>query len=106
MLPNIILMKIHYLDIVDCNAGDHGQAFATNFNPEINIREITQDGKILGKRRVESNSCYVYPQTTEYPNIGPKESYLQKLPKELESLVKFSKQKRAARFWMTFGQYI
>jgi saccharopine dehydrogenase (NAD+, L-lysine-forming) len=37
--------EIHYLDIVDCNAGDHGQAFATNFNPEINIREITQDGK-------------------------------------------------------------
>ncbi|HRR05033.1 MAG TPA: saccharopine dehydrogenase NADP-binding domain-containing protein, partial [Bacteroidales bacterium] len=37
--------EIHYLDIVDCNAGDHGKAFATNFNPEINIREITQDGK-------------------------------------------------------------
>ena len=36
---------MHYLDIVDCNAGDHGQAFATNFNPEINIREITQNGK-------------------------------------------------------------
>lgn len=36
--------EIHYLDIVDCNAGDHGKAFATNFNPEINIREITQKG--------------------------------------------------------------
>ena len=38
--------EMHYLDIVDCNAGDHGQAFATNFNPEINIREITQNGKM------------------------------------------------------------
>ena len=41
--------EIHYLDIVDCNDGDHGKAFATNFNPEINIREITQKGKILRK---------------------------------------------------------
>ena len=37
--------EIHFLDIVDCNAGDHGKAFATNFNPEINIREVTQKGK-------------------------------------------------------------
>ena len=37
--------EIHYLDIVDCNAGDHGKSFATNFNPEINIREITQPGR-------------------------------------------------------------
>lgn len=36
---------IHYVDIIDCNAGDHGQAFATNFNPEINLREVTQNGR-------------------------------------------------------------
>ena len=44
--------EIHYLDIVDCNAGNHGMAFATNFNPEINIREVTQKGPLLRERRV------------------------------------------------------
>lgn len=95
--------EIQYLDIVDCNAGDHGKAFATNFNPEINIREVTQKGKYW------ENGEWVYTEPHEihkpltYPEIGPKESYLI-FHEELESLVKNFPTLKRARFWMTFGQ--
>ncbi|MGF1638371.1 MAG: saccharopine dehydrogenase family protein [Cyclobacteriaceae bacterium] len=95
--------EIHYLDIVDCNAGDHGKAFATNFNPEINIREITQKGKYFHKGQwVEIDPLSVH-QPIDYPGIGPKESYLL-YHEELESLVKNIPNIKRARFWMTFGQ--
>ena len=95
--------EVQYLDIVDCNAGDHGKAFATNFNPEINIREVTQKGKYW------ENGQWVYTEPHEihkplnYPEIGPKESYLI-YHEELESLVKNFPTLKRARFWMTFGQ--
>ncbi|WP_302545395.1 saccharopine dehydrogenase family protein [Coprobacter fastidiosus] len=95
--------EMHYLDIVDCNAGDHGKAFATNFNPEINIREVTQKGKYY------ENGKWIYTEPHEihkplnYPNIGPKESYVI-YHEELESLVKNYPTLKRARFWMTFGQ--
>lgn len=94
--------EIHYLDIVDCNAGNHGKAFATNFNPEINIREITQRGRYwkLG-RWVETDPLEVH-QPVDYPDIGPRESYLL-FHEELESLVKNIPHLKRARFWMTFG---
>ncbi len=95
--------EIHYLDIVDCNAGDHGKAFATNFNPEINIREITQKGKYWENgswKEIDPLSIHL---PIEYPNIGPKESYLL-YHEELESLVKNIPTIKRARFWMTFGQ--
>jgi saccharopine dehydrogenase (NAD+, L-lysine-forming) len=94
---------IHYLDIVDCNAGDHGKAFATNFNPEINIREITQKGKYWEKDKwIEIDPLSVH-MPIEYPNIGPRESYLL-YHEELESLVKNIPGIKRARFWMTFSQ--
>ena len=95
--------EIHYLDIVDCNGGDHHKAFATNFNPEINIREITQKGKYWENGQwVETEPQEIHLPLT-YPSIGVRESYLL-YHEELESLVKnFSTIKRA-RFWMTFGQ--
>jgi len=95
--------ELHYLDIVDCNAGDHGKPFATNFNPEINIREVTQKGKYW------ENGKWVYTEPHEihkplnYPDIGQKESYLI-YHEELESLVKNFPTLKRARFWMTFGQ--
>ena len=95
--------EMQYLDIVDCNAGDHGKAFATNFNPEINIREVTQKGKYY------ENGKWIYTEPHEihkaltYPNIGPKESYVI-YHEELESLVKNYPTLKRARFWMTFGQ--
>ncbi|MDR0972529.1 MAG: saccharopine dehydrogenase family protein [Prevotellaceae bacterium] len=95
--------EIHYLDIVDCNAGDHGKAFATNFNPEINIREITQKGKYYEAGHwVETSSLEIHQPIT-YPNIGARESYLL-YHEELESLVKHFPTIKRARFWMTFGQ--
>ena len=95
--------EIHYLDIVDCNAGDHGKAFATNFNPEINIREVTQPGKYWENGRWIETKPHEIHQPITYPNIGPKESYLI-YHEELESLVKNYPTLKRARFWMTFGQ--
>jgi len=95
--------EIQYLDIIDCNAGDHGKPFATNFNPEINIREITQKGKYWqnGKwREIEPMSIHI---PINYPNVGPRESYLL-YHEELESLVKNIPTIKRARFWMTFGE--
>lgn len=94
--------EIHYLDIVDCNAGDHGKAFATNFNPEINIREITQKGKYWENGKwVEIEPMSIH-KPIHYPNIGEKESYLL-YHEELESLTKNYPTLKRARFWMTFG---
>lgn len=95
--------EIHYLDIVDCNAGDHGKAFATNFNPEINIREITQKGKYWENGQwVEIDPMSIH-KPVNYPNIGERESYLL-YHEELESLVKNYPTIKRGRFWMTFGQ--
>jgi saccharopine dehydrogenase (NAD+, L-lysine-forming) len=95
--------EMQYLDIVDCNAGDHGKAFATNFNPEINIREVTQKGKYWENGEwVETEPHEIHKPLT-YPNIGPRESYVL-YHEELESLVKNFPTIKRARFWMTFGQ--
>ncbi len=95
--------EIHYLDIVDCNAGDHGKAFATNFNPEINIREVTQKGKYWENGKwIETEPHQIHKPLT-YPEIGARESYLI-YHEELESLVKNFPTLKRARFWMTFGQ--
>ncbi len=95
--------EIQYLDIIDCNAGDHGKAFATNFNPEINIREITQKGKYWQNGKwIEIDPMSIH-MPIEYPNVGPRESYLL-YHEELESLVKNIPTIKRARFWMTFGQ--
>ena len=95
--------EMHYLDIIDCNAGDHGKAFATNFNPEINIREITQPGRYWDNGEwIEIKAMSIH-KPIEYPGIGPKESYVL-YHEELESLVKNFPTLKRARFWMTFGQ--
>ena len=95
--------EIQYLDIVDCNAGDHHKAFATNFNPEINIREITQKGLYWEDGKwVETEPLEIHQDLT-YPNIGPRDSYLLH-HEEIESLVINYPTIKRARFWMTFGQ--
>lgn len=95
--------EMHYLDIVDCNAGDHGKYFATNFNPEINIREITQKGKYFENGKwIETEPLEIH-KPIEYPVVGHKESYVL-FHEELESLVKNFPTLKRARFWMTFGE--
>lgn len=98
--------EIHYLDIVDCNAGDHGKAFATNFNPEINIREVTQNGRYWENGQwIETEPLEIH-QSVNYPEIGERESYLL-YHEELESLTQNIPYLKRARFWMTFSpQYI
>jgi saccharopine dehydrogenase (NAD+, L-lysine-forming) len=95
--------EIHYLDIVDCNGGDHGKAFATNFNPEINIREITQKGKYWQNGKWVETEPFEIKKVLTYPNIGGRDSYVL-YHEELESLVKNFPTIKRARFWMTFGQ--
>jgi saccharopine dehydrogenase (NAD+, L-lysine-forming) len=95
--------EIHYLDIVDCNAGEHGKPFATNFNPEINIREVTQKGRYWENGKWIETEPHEIHKTLTYPNIGPRESYLM-YHEELESLVKNFPTLKRARFWMTFDQ--
>lgn len=95
--------EIHYLDIVDCNGGDHGQAFATNFNPEINIREITQRGRYFENGQWLETDPISVRKDLHYQNIGERASYLL-FHEELESLVKNFPTLKRARFWMTFGE--
>ncbi|MBQ3634307.1 MAG: saccharopine dehydrogenase family protein [Bacteroidales bacterium] len=95
--------EILYLDIVDCNAGNHHKAFATNFNPEINIREITQKGRYYENGKWVETGALEFHKGLNYPEIGEKESYLM-YHEELESLVKNFPSIKRARFWMTFGQ--
>ena len=95
--------EIHYLDIVDCNAGNHGMAFATNFNPEINIREVTQKGRYYENGEWVVTEPHEIHKALTYPEIGERESYVI-YHEELESLVKNYPTIRRARFWMTFGQ--
>jgi len=94
--------EIQYLDIVDCNGGDHGKAFATNFNPEINIREITQKGKYWENGQWVEIEPFEIKSALTYPNIGKRNSYVL-YHEELESLVKNYPTLKRARFWMTFG---
>lgn len=94
--------EVHYLDIVDCNGGDHGQAFATNFNPEINIREITQRGKYWENGEWHETDPISVRKDLDYPGVGVRASYLL-FHEELESLVKHFPTIKRARFWMTFG---
>jgi saccharopine dehydrogenase (NAD+, L-lysine-forming) len=95
--------EIHYIDILDCNAGDHGQSFATNFNPEINIREITQPARYWQAGQWLQTEPMSVAVDFDYPTIGPRKSYLM-YHEELESLVKYIKGLKRIRFWMTFSE--
>ena len=99
--------KIRFIDILDANAGSHGKAFATNFNPEINIREVTQivrhweNGKWIETPAILNSGSVHF--TFKYPLVGEKESYLL-YHEEMESLVKNIPGLERIRFWMTFSE--
>ena len=95
--------EIEYIDILDCNAGDHGYAFATNFNPEINLREVSAKGRYYKNGEWIETEPMEIGFSWDYPKIGPKDSYLL-YHEELESLVKNIPTLKQIRFFMTFGQ--
>src|SRR5687767_6781662 len=94
--------EIHNIDIVDCNAGTHGKAFATNFNPEINLREVTANGRYWEKGRWIETKPMEISQVFDFPEVGDRKAYLI-YHEELESLVLNVKGLERIRFWMTFG---
>lgn len=94
--------EIHYIDIVDANAGDHGYPFATNFNPEINIREITANGRYWKNGEWVETAPLAVKKVYDLPEIGPKNIYLM-YHEELESLAINIKGIKQIRFWMTFS---
>lgn len=95
--------EIHTIDILDCNAGDHGYAFATNFNPEINLREVSSKGRYWENGEWIETEPVAIKMVWDYPEVGPKDSYLL-YHEELESLVLNIKGLKRIRFFMTFGQ--
>ncbi|MHC4782604.1 MAG: saccharopine dehydrogenase family protein [Planctomycetota bacterium] len=94
--------EIHHIDIVDCNAGDHGHPFATNFNPEINIREITQKGKYWEEGQWKEIEPMSVSADIDFPEVGVRKGYLL-YHEEEESLVENIPDLKRIRFWMTFG---
>ncbi|NFG57211.1 saccharopine dehydrogenase family protein [Clostridium botulinum] len=95
--------EIHYIDILDANAGEHGYPFATNFNPEINIREITANGSYLENGKWVETKPLELKERYDFPQIGPKDIYLLH-HEELESLGLNIKGIKRIRFWMTFSE--
>ncbi|MCF2648713.1 saccharopine dehydrogenase family protein [Niallia sp. Sow4_A1] len=94
--------EINYIDIVDANGGDHGYPFATNFNPEINIREITANGRYWEKGKWVETPPLSEKREYDLDQIGPKNIYLL-YHEELESLAVNIKGLKRIRFWMTFS---
>lgn len=99
----VLFDTIDTIDILDCNGGEHGLPFATNFNPEINIREITQRGRYWENGEWIETEPLSQHHTFDFPGVGPREAYLL-YHEELESLVKNIEGLKRIRFFMTFGE--
>ncbi|MEA3250209.1 MAG: saccharopine dehydrogenase family protein [Pseudomonadota bacterium] len=95
--------EIQRIDILDANGGDHGYPFATNFNPEINIREITANGRYWEKGEWKETAPLAEKRTFDFDGIGEKDIYLL-YHEELESLAQNIKGIERIRFWMTFSE--
>jgi saccharopine dehydrogenase (NAD+, L-lysine-forming) len=95
--------EIEYIDILDANAGDHGYPFATNFNPEINIREVTAKGSYFENGKFVETEPMEIKKVYNFPEIGEKDMYLLH-HEELESLAQNIQGVKRIRFFMTFSQ--
>ena len=95
--------EIHTIDILDCNGGDHGYPFATNFNPEINLREVSAPGSYWENGKWVEIPAMSIHRTYDFPQVGVKDMYLLH-HEEIESLAKNIPGVKRIRFFMTFGQ--
>ncbi len=95
--------EIHYIDILDCNGGDHGYPFATNFNPEINIREVSAKGSYIENGQWVETEPMEIKRVYDFDQVGEKDMYLLH-HEELESLALNIHGIKRIRFFMTFGQ--
>ncbi len=95
--------EINYIDILDCNGGDHGYPFATNFNPEINIREVSANGSYIENHQWIETKPMEIKRVYNFDGVGKKDMYLLH-HEELESLDKNIKGIKRIRFFMTFGE--
>ncbi|MCU9614966.1 saccharopine dehydrogenase family protein [Caldibacillus lycopersici] len=95
--------EIEYIDILDCNAGDHGYPFATNFNPEINIREVSANGSYWENGQWVETKPMEIKRVYNFPEVGEKDMYLLH-HEEIESLALNIPGVKRIRFFMTFGQ--
>ncbi|HHT25396.1 MAG TPA: saccharopine dehydrogenase family protein [Clostridiaceae bacterium] len=95
--------EINYIDILDCNGGDHGYPFATNFNPEINIREVSAKGRYWENGEFIETEPMEIKREYDFEEVGLKDMYLL-YHEELESLAKFMPGIKRIRFFMTFGE--
>ena len=95
--------EIHEIDILDCNGGDHGYPFATNFNPEINIREVTAPGSYWENGRWVHTEPMEIKREYDFDGVGKKDMYLLH-HEEIESLAKNIRGVKRIRFFMTFGE--
>lgn len=95
--------EIHTIDILDCNGGDHGYPFATNFNPEINLREVSSNGSYWENGKWVETKPMEIKRVYNFPQVGQKDMYLLH-HEEIESLAKNIKGVKRIRFFMTFGQ--
>ena len=98
-----LLDRIDTLDILDCNGGDNGLPFATNFNPEINIREVTAPSRHWENGTWVEGPALAHKQVFNFDQVGERNMYLM-YHEELESLAKFYPEIKRIRFWMTFGE--
>ncbi|MGL4943240.1 MAG: saccharopine dehydrogenase C-terminal domain-containing protein [Thermoguttaceae bacterium] len=95
--------RMQFVDILDCNAGDHGYPFATNFNPEINIREVSAKGRFFENGKWVETPPLSVKRVFDFPQVGNRDMYLL-YHEEMESLTKHFPEVERMRFWMTFGE--
>ena len=95
--------EINYIDILDCNGGDHGYPFATNFNPEINIREVSANGSYWEDGHWVETKPMEIKREYDFDGVGMKDMYLLH-HEEIESLALNMPGIKRIRFFMTFGQ--
>ena len=95
--------EIDTIDILDCNGGDHGYPFATNFNPEINLREVSANGSYWENGHWVETKPMEIKRIYHFPEVGEKDMYLLH-HEEIEALAKNIPGVKRIRFFMTFGQ--